>query len=113
VKAAFWLGESAMHCTFYDTMIENDKCKKIMLTETQYRDLVKFITDKFDRDRQGKFILIPTDAVYGEDDAFYEAKGSYNFLETCNTWTNNGLKVAGQKAALWTATDFGIFQHYK
>ncbi len=84
-----------------------------MLTETQYRDLVKFITDKFDRDRQGKFILIPTDAVYGEDDAFYEAKGSYNFLETCNTWTNNGLKVAGQKAALWTATDFGIFQHYK
>ncbi len=113
VKAAFWLGESAMHCMFYDTMSENDQCKKIMLTETQYRDLVKFITDKFDRDRQGNFILIPTEAVYGEDDAFYEAKGSYNFLETCNTWTNNGLKVAGQKAALWTATDFGIFQHYK
>ncbi len=113
VKAAFWLGDSAMHCTFYDTMIENDQCKKIMLTEMQYRDLVKFITDKFDRDQQGNFVLIPTDAVYGEDDAFYEAKGSYNFLETCNTWTNNGLKVAGQKAALWTATDFGIFQHYK
>ncbi len=113
VKAAFWLGESAMHCTFYDTMSENDQCKKMMLTETQYRDLVQFITNKFDRDQQGNFILIPTDAVYGEDDAFYEAKGSYNFLETCNTWTNNGLKAAGQKAALWTATDFGIFQHYK
>ena len=26
---------------------------------------------------------------------------------------NNGLKAMGQKAALWTPSDFGIFQHYK
>lgn len=111
--AAFWLGESAMHCTFYQSVTESDDCKKIMITKSQYRDLVQFVDSKFDKNTAGQNILIPTEAVYSKDDAFYEAQGSYSFLYTCNTWTNNALKAAGQKAALWTPTDFGIFQHYK
>lgn len=112
-KAAFWLSDSAMHCTYYKQMKVGGDCKKMLLTEQQYQNLVKFIDDRFDKDASGKYILIKTDAVYGNDDAFYDAKGSYNFTYTCNTWANNGLKSAGQKAALWTPTDFGIFQHYK
>jgi len=112
VKAAFWLSESAMHCTYYDKMEESEDCKKIMLTEKQYAALAEFVKSKFDRDQNGKPIFVKTDAVYGKDDTFYDAQGSYSFLNTCNTWTNNALKAAGQKAALWTATDFGIFQHY-
>lgn len=112
-KAAFWLSDSAMHCTYYKQMKVGDDCKKMMLTEKQYQQLIHFIDSKFDKDASGKYILIKTDAVYGNDDAFYDAKGSYNFTYTCNTWANNGLKAAGQKAALWTPTDFGIFQHYK
>ena len=113
LKAAFWLSESAMHCTYYQTVKEDDQCKKITLTEEQYRRLCSFVQHQFDTTPQGKPILIPTDAVYGKNDAFYDAKGSYSFLETCNTWTNRGLKIAGQKAALWTATDTGIFLHYR
>ena len=112
-KAAFWLSDSAMHCTYYKQMKEGNDCKKMMLTEQQYQDLIQFIDSRFDKDAAGHYILVPTNAVYGDDDAFYDAKGSYNFTYTCNTWANDGLKVAGQKAALWTATDFGIFGHYK
>lgn len=112
-KAAFWLSDSAMHCTYYKQMKPGDDCKKILITEKQYQDLIKFIDDKFDKDSDGKYILIKTNAVYGNNDSFYDARGSYNFTYTCNTWANNGLKAAGQKAALWTPTDFGIFQHYK
>ena len=111
--AAFWLGDSAMHTTFYKRMVEGDDCKKIMITKSQYADLIQFVDSKFDKNSAGQNILIPTKAVYGKDDAFYEAKGSYSFLYTCNTWTNNALKAAGQKAALWTASDFGVFQHYQ
>ncbi len=111
--AAFWLGDSAMHCTFYKSIKEAEDIKKIMITDSQYRDLIRFVDSKFDKNSAGQNILIPTDAVYSADDAFYEAQGSYSFLYTCNTWTNDALKVAGQKAALWTPTDFGIFQHYK
>ncbi len=113
VKAAFWLSDSAMHCTYYNTMKEGEDCKMIMISRGQYENLVKYVEDKFDRDQNGNFILIPTNAVYGDNDAFYDAKGTYSFLYTCNTWSNNALKAAGQKAALWTPTDFGIFQHYK
>ena len=97
----------------FENTQENDDCKKIMLTEKQYSDLVKFIKNQFKQDENGNFILIKTDAVYGKNDAFYDAKESYNFMQTCNTWANNGLKTAGQKAALWTPSDFGIFYHYK
>lgn len=113
VKAAFWLSDSAMHCTYYNTMKEGDDCKMIMISRNQYKNLVKYVEDKFDRDQNGNFILIPTNAVYSDNDAFYDAKGTYSFLYTCNTWSNNALKAAGQKAALWTPSDFGIFQHYK
>lgn len=113
IKAAFWMSDSAMHVTYYDKMKEAEDCKKIMLTAKQYQDLIQFIDAKFDKDQAGNYELIKTNAVYGNNDAFYDAGGSYSFLYTCNTWANNGLKVAGQKAALWTPTDFGIFQHYK
>jgi len=112
-KAAFWLSESAMHCSFYNEMKEADDCKKIMISEQQYRDLVNFVDAKFDKDAKGNYMFVKTDAVYGDNDAFYDAKGTYSFLYTCNTWSNDALKAAGQKAAWWTASDVGIFQHYK
>lgn len=113
IKAAFWMSQSAMHVTFYNNMKEGDDCKKIMLTAKQYQDLIQFIDAKFDKDTNGNYQVINTDAVYSNNDAFYDATGSYSFIYTCNTWTNNALKVAGQKAALWTPTDFGILRHYK
>jgi hypothetical protein len=72
---------------------------------------VDYISNSFQSD-SGEFLKIETDAVYGKNDAFYEAKGSYSLFHTCNTWTNNALKSANQKAALWTATDKGILSHY-
>lgn len=112
-KAAFWLSESAMHCTYYREMKEGEDCKKIMISRNQYQKLVQFVENKFDQDQSGKFILIPTNAVYGDNDAFYDAKGTYSFLYTCNTWANDALKAAEQKAAFWTPSDYGIFLHYK
>lgn len=94
-------------------MIEGEDCKKITLTKDQYAALIEFVRAKFDRDGNGRPILIKTDAVYGDNDAFYDAKGRYSFMDTCNTWANEGLKESGQKAALWTPTDRGIFQHYE
>jgi uncharacterized protein (TIGR02117 family) len=42
-KAAFWLSESAMHCTYYKEMKEGSDCKKIMISRDQYQKLVQFI----------------------------------------------------------------------
>ena len=112
-KAAFWLGESAIHTTFYDEMNIGEDCKKIYLSKEEYQQLIRYIKNSFDYDTNNKVELIKTDAVYGETDAFYEAKGSYSLFFTCNTWAANGLKAAKKEAPLWTATQQGIFYHYK
>lgn len=112
-KAAFWLSESAMHTTFYTNIDLNDTCIKVDISIEDYTKMVNLIKDKFQKNADNKFILIPTENVYGDNDAFYEAHGTYNLFYTCNTWANSVLKKSNQKAALWTATDKGIFRHYK
>ncbi len=112
-EAAFWLGDAAVHATYYDDMKEGKDVKAIMLTERQYLELIAFIDESLDKDEDGNYIVIQTNAQYGKDDAFYEAKGKYSLFHTCNTWTNNGLKEGGQKAALWAGTDTGILRHYE
>ena len=111
-KAAFALGSTAIHATFYDTLTESKTCKKILLSTGQYARLIKYINDSFKKDANGHNINIKTHANYSNKDAFYEANGSYSCLHTCNTWANNGLKNCGQKACLWTPFDTGIFLKY-
>ncbi|MGV3541354.1 MAG: TIGR02117 family protein [Rufibacter sp.] len=111
-KAMFGLSSSAIHATFYESLQEDQNCKKIWLSRNQYQQLVAFIKKRFQITAAGLPIHIETNANYGLHDAFYEAVGSYNLFYTCNTWTNNGLKAAGQKACLWTPTDSGILYQY-
>lgn len=110
--AAFGLGSSAMHATFYREIRVNENCVKIKVSAQEYQKLIAYVENTFDIDENGKPILIDA-TTYGQNDSFYEAKGAYTLFYTCNTWANSALKAMDQKAALWTATDTGIFQHYK
>jgi uncharacterized protein (TIGR02117 family) len=112
-KAAFALGHTAIHATFYKSLHEGDSCKKIMISKAQYARLINYISNSFRKDSAGHAIKIITNANYGKTDAFYEANGSYSLFHTCNTWANNGLKASGQRACLWTPFDTGIFLKYK
>lgn len=112
VKAASGLSTSAMHVTFYKHLKENQSCKKIQISLENYKKLIAFINESF-QTKSGKFLKIETNAVYGKHDVFYEANGSYSLFYTCNSWANQALKSANQKAALWTISDSGIFRHYK
>lgn len=111
-KALFHLGKSAMHCTYYRRLKEDNNCASIWLSEAEYLQLVKYIEESFDyQSMQGPVHI--AGYSYGSSDAFYEAKRTYDLFYTCNTWANNALKVCGQKACLWTPSDKGIFYHYR
>ncbi len=111
-KAAFGLGATAMHATFYEDVPDNKSCRKIMISVVQYARLVEYISNSFQKDAAGHVIPIVTSANYGQADAFYEATRRYSLFNTCNTWANNSLKSCGQKACLWTPFDTGIFLKY-
>jgi uncharacterized protein (TIGR02117 family) len=111
-KAAFALSTTAIHATYYSTVTESETCKKMMISKEQYTRLINYITDSFQKDANGNFMPIVTNANYGDADAFYEAYGSYSVFKTCNSWANKGLKECGQKCCFWTAFDTPIFMKY-
>lgn len=114
LKAGLHLSTAAIHATFHhtiDTLIE--KSAVLHISNEAYKNLANYIINSFDLDPQGNSIHIPsTNDGYGNNDAFYEAKSSYSLFYTCNTWSNNALKAAKQKASFWTLLDKGIFYHY-
>lgn len=112
LQAVSYTGESIIHTTFIRNINESDRCVRIPISVNQYKDLIRFIDAHFKPDAAGRPLMIPGSA-YGSDDSFYEAKGKYSLVYTCNSWANEGLKAAGQKAALWTLTDTGILVHYR
>lgn len=113
-KAMFYLSTSAIHATFYPQINEDESCKAIQISYQQYEALNRFLVNSFDLDTGGNTIHIPSvNDGYGSTDAFYEARGKYSLFYSCNTWANNALKAAEQKACLWTVTDKGIFYQYK
>lgn len=111
-NAAFYLGTSAMHATFFKQIRESESCVKINISKAEYEKLVSYIEGSFQYGADGNPILIDA-TTYGQNDSFYEANRKYHLFFTCNTWANNALKASEQKAALWTPSDTGIFCHYK
>lgn len=109
-KAVFGLSSSAMHTTFFKGLVENQNCKRILVSKENYKKLVDYISESFNNSENPEWIQ---GYSYGEKDAFYEANGSYSLFYTCNTWANSALKAANQKASLWTVYDRGIFCHYQ
>lgn len=111
-QAVFGSGGAAIHTTFYQTVTPGRNCIKINLSKAQYLKLIHYIDQSFLKDRFGNYIKIRAPG-YGDDDAFYDAKGRYSLFYTCNTWTNDGLKVCGQKACLWTPFAQGVLYQHK
>ena len=112
-KAAFGLGKTAIHTTYYRRITEDEQCRKIKITATEYQKLIDFVSKEFKTDKNGRYINIETNAQYGYTDAFYEANGNYSILYSCNTWVNNALKKAEQKHCLWTVLSEPILKIYK
>jgi len=113
LKAIVGVSGTAIHGKYYQTIVESESCKKIVICAAQYTQHLKYIQSSFETITDGSFMKIETKANKGETDVFYEAKGRYSPFNTCNFWANRGLKAANQKACLWAAFQGPIFQKYE
>ena len=105
-KALFWKSRSAMHVTEYRT--KSSKFIVVPLCDVQLEILKNYVESSFAK-ANGKVVEIGKG--YGKNDKFYEAKGSYNAIKTCNEWVNIGLKKAKVKTSIWSPFDKGILHH--
>ncbi|MFT0211107.1 TIGR02117 family protein [Pseudomonas sp. F1_0610] len=76
----------------FNSPIRNENKRKILLSHTQYQELVNDIQKQF----SSKTPLF---------DNFYAAKGSYNAYTTCNEWVRKRLSAIGIKMPLWSPFD--------
>jgi uncharacterized protein (TIGR02117 family) len=112
-RGAFGLSGAAIHAYYHYEIPSDRPTIKLRITEKQYKRLCTYIkrTVKF---KHNKPVLLHSN-VKGttfDYDRYYDAKGAYSVLNTCNSWVNEGLKSAGQRGCYWTAFAGGIFYQY-
>lgn len=110
--AGLGIGTTALHITYYKDMQEDDLTIKVAISKEQYASIVSTVKKNLQYEN-GKAINIKTNAQYNENDAFYEAIGSYSIFHTCNTWTNNTLKEAMLPSSKWLVFNSRILNLYK
>ena len=106
------IGSSALHVTFYKYINLDELTYSMKIGENQYKSIINSIKSSIKWENE-KPIYIKTNAQSGQNDAFYEAIGSYSIFHTCNTWTNNVLKNANLLSSKWVAFDDGILYQYE
>ena len=84
---------SCVHVDFTRPEYYSD-ASSVTVSEEQYRELVRFFKETMKYDENGDYRQIHGYA-YSFTDAFFEAKGQYHLLNTCNSWVGRGLKTAG------------------
>lgn len=108
LKALFLPTDRAVHVEpayrVYDGWIPLELCKE------QIQTLETYIRASFKRNDVGGVKALDG-LTYSGFDKFYEAVGTYNLFNSCNNWTNGGLKAAGVKSPIWSPLPQGIIHH--
>lgn len=94
LKALFWPSEACLHVYLTNKASLPENIRAVMVSVPQYKRLVDYVQQSFRHAQNGKKIPIPT-VAYGSNDAFFEAHGSYNGFNTCNTWVGRAMRVTG------------------
>lgn len=112
LKATFLPSKSLMHLSFYQNIDpKQPNVYPLDISTTQYQILVKYILKscKLNAHQQLQWVA----SGYQAHDFFFEAKGAYHLLNTCNNWTNRGLKTMGIRTGIWTPFEQGVLYHLK
>ncbi len=101
VFRALTVDRSVLHASVAGPLdLQHPSVRKLAITEEGRRRMIREIRGSFVRE-DGMPLAVPG-AAYGLDDAFFEARGAFNALVGCNTWTAAMLRSAGIRTGWWT-----------
>lgn len=101
VFKALTVDRSVLHASVAGPIdLGHPSVRKLAITEEGRRRMITEIRGSFVRE-DGRPIAVPG-AAYGLYDAFFEARGVFNVLVGCNTWTAAMLRSAGIRTGWWT-----------
>ncbi|MET1415488.1 TIGR02117 family protein [Roseibium sp. HPY-6] len=93
---------SVMHVRRSGTIpFEQENVRALELNSEEFQSLLEGVQDSFQIDESDLPRAIK-DASYDAHDIFFPAKGGFNALVGCNTWTARMLRLAGVRTGIWT-----------
>lgn len=95
LRAATGSTHTVLHVEHVDEPRVASDTRAIVLSEEQYRRLAAYI--RATRGTGGKVA-----GGYDVNDVFYDGRGSYSAIRTCNEWTGGALRAAGVRVGVWT-----------
>jgi len=101
LKALFINTPSLMHVSYVSNIHRYQNVKTIKLSNKQQTHLKASILKSFNFEEK-------TYKGYGREDFFYTAKGNYNLINTCNTWTGDNLRESNVSMSYWTPFSFSV-----
>jgi uncharacterized protein (TIGR02117 family) len=109
LSALIGSGRTLIHIDHLDQPYPGDDQRAVRISRAEYVRLIKAVMASLKRGDDGHPVAIPG---YAERDLFYEARGHYSLLRTCNGWTAEILQDAGIKAPLWTPFSGGVMRWF-
>jgi uncharacterized protein (TIGR02117 family) len=109
VTALFGSDKTLVHVDHLKSSRDVPEARAVELTREQYVRLAAFIRGSMALDAEGRGVATPG---YGSLDVFYEARGRYSALRTCNVWTGEALQAAGVKVGRWTPFSGGVMRWF-
>lgn len=103
--AAMGSRRTLMHVEHVPLPREGADVRRLVLRPEEYRRLAAFLRASF-ADRPAH---LPGYAGY---DVFYEARGRYSAVSTCNAWTGDALRHAGVRVGWWTPFPWSVMRWF-
>lgn len=95
-------GRTVLHVAHLPEPRVGRDVRAVTLRPEEYRRLADYV--------RASFAGGPSVRGYAGHDAFYEAKGGYSAINTCNQWTGRALRTAGVRMGAWTPFTFGVMR---
>ncbi len=108
IYALSGLDHAVMHVDYDAAPPDDPDTIALKLSPEAYARLVAYIRGSLQTDTHGQPEWIEGHS-YGRSDAFYEARGRYSLLHTCNQWVRDALAAAGTRVPLWSPFDKALF----
>lgn len=83
--------------------------KTLRVTPQQYRIIILQMRATFRLNERGESISHP---AYAADNLFYDSRGHYSAINTCNSWTGDILRKAGVRIGVWTPLPGGVMRWF-
>jgi uncharacterized protein (TIGR02117 family) len=108
-RSAFGSDETLVHVDHLPPPIPDERIRTLVLSDAEYRRLSAYIRASFRLTKAGQSQPVKG---YGPADSFYEGRGHYDALKTCNAWTGDALRHAGVKVGAWTPFSWSVMRWF-